>query len=129
MRTIDFRDRRVPSEHEPERTYVALADDATYLFRFGAGNLVPWDELEPFLLGRLPGGFHAGLGDLSVGAADVVVDGRAGDGDAHAWLCSRLMDRGILSPSVPVTVAYPSGYREELGPLGCAARLEVPAYA
>lgn len=129
MRMIDFRDRRVPSENEPERSYVALADDVTYLFRWGPGNLVPWSELEAFLLGKLPGGFHAGLGDVSIGEADVVIDGRSGDGDAHAWLCSRLMERHIVPSSAPVTVAYPSGYREELGPLALAARLEVPVYA
>lgn len=129
MRIVDLRDRRVPVEAEPDRTYVALADDATYLFRWGAGNLAPWSEVESFLLGRLPGGFHSGLGDLSVGGADVVVDGRAGDGDAHAWLCSRLLERNVVPASAPVSVVYPSGYIEELGPLACAARLEVPAYA
>jgi hypothetical protein len=137
MRLIDLRNDAAPSPADDgtsaeDRSYLVLAADATYRFRHGHGNRIPWRDLEPLLESRLPGGNHVALGDVSIGEGDVAIDARCGE-EGIAWICRQLVARRVVAPSVPVTVQHVDAPEEHLGAVGrAAAELgtpRVPAYA
>lgn len=119
MRLLDCRDQYAAIEPHDDRTYLVLATDMTVKFRWGGGNQAPWSALEPMLQRKLPGGFHEGLGDVSVGAdAGVQVDARCGGDEAAAWFARELVARNMVPPSAPVTLVYPDGRDRALGTAG-----------
>ena len=139
MRQIDLRDSILPapsasdSGHgegglEEQRAYLVLAADTTYKFHAEGGNRIPWRDLKGLLEARLPGGGNDGLYDISVGPADVALDGRLGE-DTIAFIATEIVSRGVMPPSARVTLLHASGVNEELGPLGEVARHRAPAFA
>jgi hypothetical protein len=137
MRLIDLRNDAPPTIGDDgtpgeDRSYLVLAVDATYRFRHGEGNQIPWKELEPLLESRLPGGSHVALGDVSIGQGDVAIDARCGE-EGIAWICRQLVAREIVAPSVPVAIQHLDGPEELIGAVGRAATehssVRLPAYA
>lgn len=127
MRQFDFRDAQATLDSE-DRTYVVLATDTTYLFRWDLGNRTPWIETSNYLKSRLPGGFHQGISDVSLGQSDVCIDSRCGD-EAVIWISNELVRRGVVQPSMPVVMVHEDGHEQDLGPVGGVVTARSMAHA
>lgn len=128
MKTIDLTDMEYPvSEPNEDYVYALLAQDATWLFRFGEGNKYPWEKIKSDLEKRVASSSQTSLSDVIIavgGRPEIIIEGQCAEmiPDAVTVICQALIDREIVAPSTQVSVTYQDHDSEEIGALGDITR-------